>query len=147
MSSNSTSEDVISALCINEALTDDELHSILAKVDSEKDKETFGLVCNKVAGYCLNLEALDIGCCEEVTDTAFHHISNEEPCLSLKILKVSNCPKITVVGIGILVGKCSYLEYLDVRSCPHISPGDVSIHVQHVSWSITVMIGVECIVS
>lgn len=56
-----------------------------------------------------------------MTDTAFHHISNEEPCLSLKILKVSNCPKITVVGIGILLGKCSYLEYLDVRSCPHIT--------------------------
>lgn len=47
MSSNSTSEDVISALCINEALTDDELRSILAKVDSEKDKETFGLVCKR----------------------------------------------------------------------------------------------------
>lgn len=74
-----------------------------------------------ILSQCRNLEALDIGCCEEVTDTAFHILSNEEPDLSLKILKVSNCPKITVVGIGILVGKCSYLEYLDVRSCPHIT--------------------------
>lgn len=78
-----------------------------------------------ILSQCRNLEALDIGCCEEVTDTAFHHISNEEPGLSLKILKVSNCPKITVVGIGILVGKCSYLEYLDVRSCPHITKADL----------------------
>ncbi|CAI8601720.1 unnamed protein product [Vicia faba] len=74
-----------------------------------------------ILSQCRNLEALDIGCCEEVTDTAFQHISSEEPGLSLKILKVSNCPKITVVGIGILVSKCSYLEYLDVRSCPHIT--------------------------
>ncbi|KAK2459012.1 F-box/LRR-repeat protein [Trifolium repens] len=74
-----------------------------------------------ILSQCRNLEALDIGCCGEVTDTTFHLISNEEPGLSLKILKVSNCPKITVVGIGILLGKCSYLEYLDVRSCPHIT--------------------------
>ncbi|XP_058774937.1 EIN3-binding F-box protein 1-like [Vicia villosa] len=74
-----------------------------------------------ILSQCRNLEALDIGCCEEVTDTAFHHISSEEPGLSLKILKASNCPKITVVGMGILASKCSYLEYLDVRSCPHIT--------------------------
>ncbi|XP_027366638.1 F-box/LRR-repeat protein 4 [Abrus precatorius] len=77
---------------------------------------------NCVLSHCRNLEVLDIGCCEEVTDAAFHQlISSEEPGLNLKILKVSNCPKITVAGIGILVGKCEYLEYLDVRSCPHIT--------------------------
>ncbi|MED6179791.1 hypothetical protein PIB30_004435 [Stylosanthes scabra] len=74
-----------------------------------------------ILSQCRNLEALDIGCCEEVSDAAFQVISSEEPGLGLKILKVSNCPKITVAGIGILVGKCSYLEYLDVRSCPHIT--------------------------
>ncbi|XP_057735357.1 F-box/LRR-repeat protein 4 [Arachis stenosperma] len=74
-----------------------------------------------ILSQCRNLEALDIGCCEEVSDTAFELISSEEVDLRLKILKVSNCPKITVAGIGILVGKCSYLEYLDVRSCPHIT--------------------------
>ncbi|OIV91255.1 hypothetical protein TanjilG_30477 [Lupinus angustifolius] len=74
-----------------------------------------------IFSQCRNLEALDIGCCEEVTDAAFQLISNEEPGLSLKFLKVSNCPKITVAGIGILASKCSYLEYLDVRSCPHIT--------------------------
>ncbi|KAJ1436354.1 Leucine-rich repeat [Sesbania bispinosa] len=74
-----------------------------------------------ILSQCRNLEALDIGCCEEVTDAAFQLIGSEDPDLSLKILKVSNCPKITVAGIGILVGKCTYLEYLDVRSCPHIT--------------------------
>ncbi|XP_061375256.1 F-box/LRR-repeat protein 4 [Gastrolobium bilobum] len=74
-----------------------------------------------ILSLCRNLEALDIGCCEEVTDAAFQLVSSEEAGLSLKVLKVSNCPKITVAGIGILVGKCTYLEYLDVRSCPHIT--------------------------
>ncbi|KAK7357927.1 hypothetical protein VNO80_17224 [Phaseolus coccineus] len=74
-----------------------------------------------VLSQCRNLEALDIGCCEELTDASFQFISNEESALSLKILKVSNCPKITVTGIGIIVGKCSSLQYLDVRSCPYIT--------------------------
>ena len=74
-----------------------------------------------VLSQCRNLEALDIGCCEELTDAAFQLLSNEEPGLSLKILKISNCPKITVAGIGIIVGKCTSLQYLDVRSCPHIT--------------------------
>ncbi|KAI4313206.1 hypothetical protein L6164_026203 [Bauhinia variegata] len=78
---------------------------------------------NCILSQCRNLEALDIGCCEEVSDAAFHLMSAslEEAALSLKILKVSNCPKITVVGIGILLDKCKHLEYLDVRSCPHIT--------------------------
>ncbi|XP_047179699.1 F-box/LRR-repeat protein 4 [Vigna umbellata] len=74
-----------------------------------------------VLSQCRNLEALDIGCCEELTDASFQFISNEESALSLKILKVGNCPKITVTGIGILAGKCSSLQYLDVRSCPYIT--------------------------
>ncbi|KAL4329016.1 hypothetical protein HN51_036045 [Arachis hypogaea] len=36
-----------SNLCINDTLTDDELRSILAKLESEKDKEIFGLVCKR----------------------------------------------------------------------------------------------------
>ncbi|XLR21983.1 hypothetical protein S83_049883 [Arachis hypogaea] len=36
-----------SNLCINDTLSDDELRSILAKLESEKDKEIFGLVCNR----------------------------------------------------------------------------------------------------
>ncbi|XLR36450.1 hypothetical protein S83_064350 [Arachis hypogaea] len=36
-----------SNLCINDTLTDDELRLILAKLESEKDKEIFGLVCKR----------------------------------------------------------------------------------------------------
>ncbi|GLT30936.1 hypothetical protein SLA2020_057090 [Shorea laevis] len=71
--------------------------------------------------HCENLEAVDIECCEEVTDAAFQNLENGEIELHLKVLKVSNCPKITVLGIGILLNKCNSLEYLDVSSCPHIS--------------------------
>lgn len=70
---------------------------------------------------CRNLEALDIGCCEEVTDAAFNDLENEGDRLSLKVLKVNNCPRITLTLIQILVDKCNLLEYLDVRSCPNIT--------------------------
>lgn len=43
-----------------------------------------------ILNNCKNLEALDIGCCEEVTDVAFHDIENEGVGLSLKVLKISN---------------------------------------------------------
>lgn len=69
---------------------------------------------------CRNLEALDIGCCEEVTDTAFRELGSDD-VLGLKVLKVSNCTKITVTGIGKILDKCSSLEYLDVRSLPHVT--------------------------
>lgn len=67
---------------------------------------------------CRNLEALDISCCEEVTDAAFQGLGEVE--LSLKVLKV-NCPNVTVVGIGNVLEKCNSLEYIDVRSCPHVT--------------------------
>ncbi|KAK6241512.1 Leucine-rich repeat - like 10 [Theobroma cacao] len=70
---------------------------------------------------CKNLEALDIGCCEEVTDAAFQDLRNDKTEFRLKVLKVSNCPKITVLGIGMLLNQCTSLEYLDVRSCPHVT--------------------------
>jgi F-box/leucine-rich repeat protein 2/20 len=34
-------------VCINEALREDELRAILGKLESDKDKEAFGLVCKK----------------------------------------------------------------------------------------------------
>lgn len=34
-------------ICINEILTDDELRSILSRLDTEKDREIFGLVCKR----------------------------------------------------------------------------------------------------
>lgn len=70
---------------------------------------------------CRSLEALDIGCCEEVTDAAFNVLENDEDKLCLKVLKVNNCCEITVTGISVLLDKCRSLEYLDVRSCPRIT--------------------------
>ncbi|XP_057477771.1 uncharacterized protein LOC130765385 [Actinidia eriantha] len=76
---------------------------------------------NCILSQCRSLEALDIGCCEEVTDAAFQGLCNNGFELGLKVLKVSNCPKITVVGIGLLLDICNSIEYLDVRSCPHVT--------------------------
>ncbi|KAK6160529.1 hypothetical protein DH2020_003910 [Rehmannia glutinosa] len=72
---------------------------------------------------CKKLEVLDVGCCEEVTDSAFQGLGNEDCKLSLKVLRVSNCPKITVDGISKVFKSCEGLEYLDVRSCPHLTQG------------------------
>ncbi|XP_058192341.1 uncharacterized protein LOC131309753 [Rhododendron vialii] len=76
---------------------------------------------NCILSHCRNLEALDIGCCEEVTDAAFQGLGNDGFELVLKVLKVSNCPKITVAGIGLLLDLCNSLEYLDVRSCLNVT--------------------------
>ncbi|KAG5241668.1 hypothetical protein OIU76_024838 [Salix suchowensis] len=76
---------------------------------------------SRVLAECRNLEALDIRCCEEVTDAAFHGLGTMGTEMRLKVLKISNCQKITVTGIGMLLDKCNSLEYLDVRSCPYIT--------------------------
>lgn len=70
---------------------------------------------------CRQLEVLDIGCCEEVTDAAFDGLGIDDSKLNLKILRVSNCQKITIHGISKLLKSCQALEYLDVRSCPNIT--------------------------
>lgn len=76
---------------------------------------------NYILLHCTNLEVLDIGCCEEVTDAAFEVLGSANRELRLKVLKARNCPKITVAGIGMLLESCKSLEYLDVRSCPHVT--------------------------
>ncbi|KAK6931767.1 hypothetical protein RJ641_003560 [Dillenia turbinata] len=37
----------IVGICINDALTDDELRAILGKLETDKEKEVFGLVCKR----------------------------------------------------------------------------------------------------
>ncbi|CAK9139105.1 unnamed protein product [Ilex paraguariensis] len=44
-----------SRVCINETLREDELRTVLAKLESDKDKEVFGLVCKK----WLNLQSTE----------------------------------------------------------------------------------------
>uniref|UniRef100_A0A2P2Q487 Glucose regulated repressor protein n=1 Tax=Rhizophora mucronata TaxID=61149 RepID=A0A2P2Q487_RHIMU len=77
-----------------------------------------------ILNECRNLEALDIGCCEKVTDGTFQSLGTMETELRLRVLKISNCPKITVTAVGLLLEKCRSLEYLDVRSCPLITKSD-----------------------
>lgn len=43
----STVEGSAVMVCINDALRDDELRLVLAKLDSETDKEVFGIVCKR----------------------------------------------------------------------------------------------------
>jgi hypothetical protein len=44
----------MASICINEKLTDDELRSILSKLENDKDKEIFGLVCKRWLGLQSN---------------------------------------------------------------------------------------------
>lgn len=74
-----------------------------------------------ILSQCRNLEALNIGCCEEITDMAFREIGNAGFESRLKFLKVNNCPQITVNGISMILDCCKSLEYLDVRSCPNVT--------------------------
>ncbi|GER55325.1 F-box/LRR-repeat protein 4 [Striga asiatica] len=76
-----------------------------------------------VLALCTKLEVLDVGCCEQVTDGAFRSLQSNgrESTSSLKILRVSNCPKITVHGIATIFESCAGLEYVDVRSCPLVT--------------------------
>lgn len=74
-----------------------------------------------VLSNCRNLVALDISCCDKVTDTAFHGLALGGFESGLKVLKMSNLPRITVLGIVTIVQFCKALEYLDLRSLPHVT--------------------------
>lgn len=64
-------------------------------------------ISNSLLSYilneCRNIEALNIGCCEEVTDAAFQDVVNTKRNLGLKVIKVSNYPNIIVTRIGMLL--------------------------------------------
>uniref|UniRef100_A0A803LS04 F-box/LRR-repeat protein 15-like leucin rich repeat domain-containing protein n=1 Tax=Chenopodium quinoa TaxID=63459 RepID=A0A803LS04_CHEQI len=71
---------------------------------------------------CKNLEGLDVRCCEELTDGAFSGLGRgDDHAANLKVLKLGNCPKITLSGLAIVLDSCKLLTYLDVSSCPHIT--------------------------
>lgn len=70
---------------------------------------------------CENLVALDIGCCDNLTDVIFHWLEGANFEMNLKVLKASNCSGFTVSGIASLLKFCKHIQYLDVRSCPHIT--------------------------
>ncbi|XP_065008443.1 uncharacterized protein LOC135638864 [Musa acuminata AAA Group] len=76
---------------------------------------------NSVLSNCRHLAALDIGCCDKLTDLAFQSVGMGGFESQLKVLKMSNCMKITVSGVGSMLKFCKSLEYVDLRSCPHIT--------------------------
>ncbi|KAM0938774.1 putative leucine-rich repeat domain superfamily [Dioscorea sansibarensis] len=78
------------------------------------------LSVSSVLQSCRNLVALDIGCCDHITDSAFQALGISGAS-DLRVLKISNCPRITVSGIDTILQFCKSLEYLDVRSCQHIT--------------------------
>lgn len=82
--------------CLN--ITDSSLHCVLSN--------------------CRNLVALDISCCDKITDFAFQGLATES---DLKVLKMSNLTRITVLGVGTILQCCKALEYIDLRSLPHVT--------------------------
>lgn len=74
-----------------------------------------------IFSQCVNLEVLDIGRYEEVTDTDFEVLGIVKGVIHLKVSKARNCPNITIVGISMHDLSCKSRGYLDVRSCPHVT--------------------------
>ncbi|GMP92311.1 hypothetical protein CsSME_00042589 [Camellia sinensis var. sinensis] len=108
----------MTSICINEALRDDELRAILARLESDKDKEVFGLVCKrwlhlqsterrklaaragplmlrKMAARFTRLHELDLSQSISrsfypgVTDSDLSVIANSFTCL--RVLSLQNC--------------------------------------------------------
>ncbi|XP_062222653.1 uncharacterized protein LOC133921690 [Phragmites australis] len=70
---------------------------------------------------CKLLVAIDVGCCDQITDAAFQDREGNGFQSALKVLKISSCVRLTVAGISSVIESCKALEYLDVRSCPQVT--------------------------
>ncbi|XP_008797210.1 F-box/LRR-repeat protein 14 [Phoenix dactylifera] len=79
------------------------------------------LSLSRLLSNCRYLVALDIGCCDKVTDSAFQALGMGGFESDLKVLKASNCLRITVIGVGTILQYCKSMEYLDLRSCPNVT--------------------------
>uniref|UniRef100_A0ACD5ZJM2 Uncharacterized protein n=1 Tax=Avena sativa TaxID=4498 RepID=A0ACD5ZJM2_AVESA len=80
------------------------------------DASLRSLLCN-----CKLLAAIDVGCCDQITDAAFEGMEADSLRSELRVLKVNNCVSLTVVGVSSVIESCKALEYLDVRSCPQVT--------------------------
>lgn len=67
------------------------------------------------------LVAIDVGCCDQITDIAFLDVEGNEFQSELKVLKISSCVQLTAAGVGSVIKSFKALEYLDVRSCPLVT--------------------------
>uniref|UniRef100_M8BJV4 F-box/LRR-repeat protein 15-like leucin rich repeat domain-containing protein n=1 Tax=Aegilops tauschii TaxID=37682 RepID=M8BJV4_AEGTA len=80
------------------------------------DASLRSLLCN-----CRLLAAIDVGCCDQITDAAFQGMEANLFQSELRVLKINNCVDLTVVGVSSVIESCKALEYLDVRSCPQVT--------------------------
>uniref|UniRef100_A0A0D9YVF4 RNA helicase n=1 Tax=Oryza glumipatula TaxID=40148 RepID=A0A0D9YVF4_9ORYZ len=70
---------------------------------------------------CKLLVAIDVGCCDQITDAAFQDMDANGFQSALRLLKISSCVRITVAGVRNVIESCMALEHLDVRSCPQVT--------------------------
>ncbi|KAK1618375.1 hypothetical protein QYE76_023892 [Lolium multiflorum] len=70
---------------------------------------------------CKLLAAIDVGCCDHITDAAFQGMQTNVFQSELRVLKINNCVSITVAGVSSVIESCNALEHLDVRSCPQVT--------------------------
>ncbi|KAE8801861.1 putative F-box/LRR-repeat protein C02F5.7 [Hordeum vulgare] len=80
------------------------------------DASLRSLLCN-----CKLLAAIDVGCCDQITDAAFQGMEANLFRSELRVLKINNCVGLTVLGVSRVIESCKALEYLDVRSCPQVT--------------------------
>jgi F-box and leucine-rich repeat protein 2/20 len=70
---------------------------------------------------CKLLVAIDVGCCDQITDASFLDREGNEFQAKLRILKISSCARLTVVGVSSMVESFKDLKYLGLWSCPLIT--------------------------
>ncbi|CAL4886525.1 unnamed protein product [Urochloa decumbens] len=70
---------------------------------------------------CKFLVAIDVGCCDQITDVAFQEGEGNRFQSELRVLKISSCVRLTVAGVSSVIKSFKALEYLDVRSCPQVT--------------------------
>ncbi|CAN6273595.1 unnamed protein product [Urochloa humidicola] len=70
---------------------------------------------------CKLLVAIDVGCCDQITDIAFQDGEGNGFQFELRVLKISSCVRLTVAGVSSVIKSFKALEYLDVRSCPQVT--------------------------
>ncbi|CAN6232584.1 unnamed protein product [Urochloa humidicola] len=70
---------------------------------------------------CKLLVAIDVGCCDQITDVAFQDGEGNGFQSELRVLKISSCVRLTVAGVSSVIKSFKALEYLDVRSCPQVT--------------------------
>ncbi|KAL5213170.1 hypothetical protein ABZP36_024017 [Zizania latifolia] len=74
-----------------------------------------------ILSNCKLLVAVDVGCCDQITDAAFQDIEANGFLSELRLLKISSCVRVTVAGVRNVIEYCRALEHLDVRSCPQVT--------------------------